>query len=582
MNPQQALATIRTRLGGLGPTQKLLIGSLAVIAVMSLFLVSQYAAQPAMVELTGFAPEERAQVTSTLRAAGVRGELDDAGRVMVPAGQRDVALAALSQGGELPGDTVTLFANLVERQDWRMSREQNNQQFVFALQNELARVISNFSGVSSASVIIHAPQQEGLGRSSREPTASVTVFSGAGGLRQETVDAVARLVAGARARLKPENVAVIDGSTGRARSVSDSAEASANQYRRVATEQEKALRAKLRDLLGFIPGAMVAVTAQPDIRRVQRTETAYSQPGEGTASVPRSETTSEYRADSGGSGAEPGVRANQEASIPTAGSSRSGVTDTNESIEFETRIGQTVTNEIDPRGRPMFLAASINVPEAYVASLVERESSGGGAGGPANAPQNGAQGGGAGGGGQAGVGPGPDPEAVRARFEALRADIERIVQPHVRAFDDTGRPVEGEVRVALVPASLPSGGPGGASAGVLGVLGGGSGGSGSLLETGLVAGLAVVALGLMLLMVKRGSKEIELPTADELVGMPPALQTDPNMVGEADEGASAMEGIEVDESRIASSKIMQQVTELVRAEPEKSARLLQRWVKIEH
>ncbi|MEM0983802.1 MAG: hypothetical protein AAGI17_07625 [Planctomycetota bacterium] len=558
MNPlRTALETIRQHLGKLGPTQKLLIGSLGVIALMSLFLVSQYAAQPAMVELTGFSAEERASANSMLRASGIDSRIGQNGELEVPAGQRDVAVAALMESNGLPSDTITLFENLVEKQDWRMSREQNNQQFTFALQNELSRVISKFAGVSSASVIIDAPKEAGLGRASREPTASVTVFTRGGqNLTQDTVDAIARLVAGSRAKLTANNVAVIDGTTGRARQATDDSSARASKYREEARLQEKELQRKLEGLLSYIPGVMVAVTAQPDIRQIQRTQTSYAQPGDGTTAVPLSVDTTEYTAEDASQAAEPGVRANQEASIPTGGASSGVTSNTTDRTEFDTRIGQTVTNEIDPRGRPVFLAASINVPESYVSGLVP----------PGDDPT--AE---------------PDQEAIQRRFEQIEASIVSNIEPHVRAFDENGDPVPGEVRVAMVPVSLDAIAGGSANAGVFTMLtGGGGGGVGSIVETAVVGGLAVVAFGLMLMMVKRSSKELDLPTADELVGVPPALQIDPNMVGEADEGDAALEGIEIDESEIAATKMMQQVSELVRNDPEKTAKLLQRWIQLDN
>jgi len=82
----------------------------------------------------------------------------------------------------------------------------------------------------------------------------------------------------------------------------------------------------------------------------------------------------------------------------------------------------------------------------------------------------------------------------------------------------------------------------------------------------------------MLMMVRRSSKEIELPSADDLVGMPPALQIDPSMIGEADEGDSVLEGIEVNEEELAATKMMQQVGELVRNDPQRTAKLLQKWM----
>ncbi|MBL4698851.1 MAG: hypothetical protein JKX70_08450, partial [Phycisphaerales bacterium] len=46
-----AMANIQQQVGKMGASQKLLLASLVVIATMTLFLVSQYAAKPATVAL---------------------------------------------------------------------------------------------------------------------------------------------------------------------------------------------------------------------------------------------------------------------------------------------------------------------------------------------------------------------------------------------------------------------------------------------------------------------------------------------------------------------------------------------------
>jgi flagellar biosynthesis/type III secretory pathway M-ring protein FliF/YscJ len=86
---------------------------------------------------------------------------------------------------------------------------------------------------------------------------------------------------------------------------------------------------------------------------------------------------------------------------------------------------------------------------------------------------------------------------------------------------------------------------------------------------------------MMLMMVKKASKREEEPTAEELVGLPPALEGDADIVGEADEGETAMAGIEMDDSEMQSQKVLEQVGEVVQAKPAEVAKLVARWINVE-
>jgi flagellar biosynthesis/type III secretory pathway M-ring protein FliF/YscJ len=90
--------------------------------------------------------------------------------------------------------------------------------------------------------------------------------------------------------------------------------------------------------------------------------------------------------------------------------------------------------------------------------------------------------------------------------------------------------------------------------------------------------LALVSLAMMAMLVRKATKKAELPTAEELVGIPPALQADGDLYGEADEGDVPMSGIELDEEQVRSSKMLEQVGELVKSSPETAAGLLQSWI----
>jgi len=89
------------------------------------------------------------------------------------------------------------------------------------------------------------------------------------------------------------------------------------------------------------------------------------------------------------------------------------------------------------------------------------------------------------------------------------------------------------------------------------------------------------AVDLIVDMVKKAGKKTEMPTAEELVGLPPALETATDLIGEADEGETAMAGIEVDEGQMQNQKILEQVGEMVTKDPGSAARLLNRWIEIE-
>jgi flagellar biosynthesis/type III secretory pathway M-ring protein FliF/YscJ len=121
---------------------------------------------------------------------------------------------------------------------------------------------------------------------------------------------------------------------------------------------------------------------------------------------------------------------------------------------------------------------------------------------------------------------------------------------------------------------------------VLGSGGGGSGGGvfglpGGLIDKAILGALALTAVGLMISMVRKSGKTPDLPTAEELVGLPPALDAKSDLIGEADETDTPMAGIEVGEEEVHSQKVLEQVQELVEKTPDSAAKMLNRWITVE-
>lgn len=580
---RRILATIVKYLGQMNTTQRLLIGSLGVIIVMTLFVVTQYAGRSDMVEvMPGSSSADQQKFIPVLESAGIK-HTERSGMVMVPAADRVEAQGKLAELGKMPADTTLLFQNIIEKQSWQMSRQQNDQLYAIALQNELASVISHFSSIERATVILDVPERQGLGQAVLRPTASATVFmKGGRSLDQATVDAVAHLISGARAGLSADNVRVIDGTTGRQRKPSSESDALATTYLEQAARVENLMQAKLMDLFAYIPGRIIAVTAQVDVTRSKAQVTQFSEKGAGTVTLPLKTNEQTSSSSESSQAAEPGLGSNVSADInrgSRAGPGNKTETTTDER-EMENHVGKRVEEIVDPKGMPTMLAVSVNVPRAYVAGLLKPPPAADGADAKAAEPTD---------------------EAIAAKFDQdVKPRIVSSILPHIRAMtaDAAKSPdaaalaklLESQVAVSLIPldvASMTGGGSGGGGGGAPGVGGlGGSGGSllalgGGMFDKIVLGLLAVVSLGMMIAMVRKAARKSELPSAEELVGLPPKLQTQSDMMGEADETDTPLAGIEVGEAEMAANKMLEQVGDLVKQSPESSAKLLNRWIAVE-
>jgi flagellar M-ring protein FliF len=552
---RRVLELIRTQLSSLTVTQRLLISSLVVIVLMALFVVTQYAGARPMVELMpGVAPDAQVRAASYLRSSGVE-FTEKNGAILVPVEMRHVVLGQLGQQGLLPADTSLMFDTVLEKQSWTMTSAQHQQIFLIAKQNELARIIANMQGIREARVIIDAPAPAGLGQAVRQATASATVFTATGQpLGQQTADAIGHLVAGAEAGLDVSRVRIIDGSTSRQMRVRSDAEAVAGAYIEHQTKIEGIYRDRLLDLLQYIDGVIVAVSAQVDVRRTTSQTTRVLPPGEGTVTAPVEESSTSLVERSASRGAEPGVRSNVGLDIAQAGAGGPTREETSTDARLETRWGETIENVVDPRGMPTKINATINIPRSYFVAIWRMTA-------PEDAPEA------------------PDEATLLAVIEAETARIRDDVSPLVEAAGPDGV-TPGAVTVSMIP-DAPTMTPARAG-GFMGDLAAG-GGAGGLAVSGPVKTLALGllaagALGVMALSLRKASKPQELPTPEELVGVPPAIHTGSDIVGEADEADAALTGIELSEDDLRRQKVQEQVMKIVGEQPAEASNILHGWI----
>jgi len=578
------LASIGNSLGLLSISQRLLIGVLMVLAIMTLILWSVYAARPALAPLPGFQADQMVEARSLLMANGISVEaVGD--KLMVPQDQVHLALGVLGQNGRLPDNTQLLFSNLAANQHWMNSRADNDRQANIALMNELARVIVNFQGVREARVFIDAPEPIGLGMAFRKPTATVTVKTANGrALDDKTVDAIAAVVAGAKAGLDLTSVRVVDATTRRQYRARNETDFSAADYMESVAKIEARVQEKLSDTLRYIPGVIVAANAQVDVRHTTTNTTTMLpvSPQGGSVSIVSRESTTSMTNGSGAQAAEPGVRSNVAEDISRGGSSGAAQTNDEKSeTEFAVSVGSRREQTINARGMPTKVNVTINVPREYVAALAKQTKAEAGAGGAAPA-------------GAAGAGGDVTQAEIDAAFTIERDRLSKDLQPLVEtvaASDGVGPSATqaGIVTVSMIPVPfMAAGSVDGAQAGLLGGGGGGggSGGLGGLLGQGAfkqiaAIGLAVLALGMMLMLVRKSSTPVALPSAQEIVGLPPALEAQSDLVGEADESQTAMLGIELDDGELKTKKMLEQVQEMVKSKPQEAAAILNRWIVTE-
>lgn len=594
-------AQIASQLGRLNVTQKLLIATLCVVMVMTLFLVSQYASGPVLVELlpSGSADDQQKAV-AFLKERGIKYQVKDDGKIAVTQEARYIALAAMAKDQAIPGDKRLVFTDLVGTGSWIEPLADKQQKFNIALQNELAMVITRFPGIDRASVFISSPEAKGLGAAARKPVAQVTVFPLKGqGLDQPTVNALGDLVAGAVAGLDARDISIIDGTNRRAYkpNANDEFSGVGATYIEHVAKVEQRIQSKIEDQLRFIPDVIVGVNAMVDAARRETLNTTVHNKGDGTTVIPVEETSSnDTSSNSSKAPAEPGVGANIAADINRAGGGGGGTSSNNEtsSVKSEVRFGEKTVKQRDAAGRPTKINVTVSVPREYVAEIVKTKKSAAGnaAGGGAGAASD-----------SGGAAPADPTDAeIAAEFDStVKARIEELLAPLVETDTatlagtaaTTGTTlVAGTVKAFLIPVALSaSGGSGRSAIGGSGVMGGSGGMSGmggmggiagmlenSLVKTVALGVLALVALGLMFTMVRKAGKSTPLPTAEELVGIPPALEPNSDVVGEADEGSTAMQGIEIDENQLKTNKMLEEIGTLVKSNPQGAAAVFNRWL----
>ena len=195
------------------PTVRKILPVLVILLVVAAFgLASLSMKAPAYRPLTMMLPEADKQLAlETLKGADFKPEVDaNSGQIMVPATRYHEARMLLSSKG-LPRTETQGIDSLKDMPAMTTSQFMEQVRYNNAMEQELARSISQIAGIKNARVHLASPKQSVFVRD-RVPTKASVVITRAPGraVSAANITAIIQLVASSVPYLAPENVSVVD------------------------------------------------------------------------------------------------------------------------------------------------------------------------------------------------------------------------------------------------------------------------------------------------------------------------------------------------------------------------------------
>ncbi len=164
----------------------------------------------AAVSAKGMDAADLAEAQSVLAGRGVTTHLEG-GRLLARRDQAEHARAILAAEGLLGPGEASPFEKLAGQDDIWCTQSQNNKRWQAAKMTALSALIRKFPPIKSATVLFEEGSGRGLGGAGVESTAAVTVeLKPDAKMNDRLVTAIADLVCGSIAGLKPANVRVVD------------------------------------------------------------------------------------------------------------------------------------------------------------------------------------------------------------------------------------------------------------------------------------------------------------------------------------------------------------------------------------
>jgi flagellar biosynthesis/type III secretory pathway M-ring protein FliF/YscJ len=538
------LDRIRQQLAGLTATQRMLVGTLVAVMVLTLLYWGKYAGNPEMVPVLdqSLNEDEIGRIDMALEGRGIPHSVSG-GKVLVPADRKMEVVADLMFQQMLPRETRSAFEEMSKQISPFGGPSERDANYNHATELTLAQIIRRFPGVGDAQVIIN-PKSERRVENSIVPTATVfiTTRDPSAPIKQ-LIASAADGVAGSVSGLTRGHVSVIvNGMSHRVPDVDNNPMALSDDLLDRKQRSEERLEQKIRDQFAYIQGLTATVTVDVENRSMTEQKTVYD--ADHTVVKPNEIQSSNSESNSAPPpAAEPGVGANAAASIATSGGGGSQNTTTSDEKTKNTILpSSTLTNTQTPAGKDTAQSATVRVPRSYFVGIFKQRN--------ANAKD-------------------PDDTALQtiatAELTSIRNGVKKCVG--LKSDDDLSVDMYTDATpgTALVMATTTT--PASPALGSVTAYG----------KEIAIGVLAVVSLFLMSSMVRK-SAPAPLVAAQVVSEPPPILAAGEGLAGEAAMSDATLSGMELDDDAVQTQQMLEQVSTMVKENPDGAAALVKRWL----
>lgn len=360
----------------ISPAKRMLVAGVVVATLLAFAALIMLANRTDYRPLfTNLSTEDAGEIVKKLKDAKTPYRITPDGKgVMVPSDKvYELRLTLASEG--LPQGGGVGF-EIFDRKNFGMTEFVQKLNYQRALQGELARTISQISGVEQARVHLVIPEKSLFKEAEKPATASIVLrMKGAKSLRDAEVQGVVHLVASSIEGMNADNVTVLD-SRGKILSKGDGAgDATAKMTSTMQETQrayERNLEERLQTLLDRVVGGgktVARATASFDFKQVERVEEKFDPE---TIAV-RSEQRSEEKAGSTSlATGVPGVQTNLGRNAPgAAGNAANGGSRNDETLNYE--VSRSTSRTIEPVGTLSKVSVAILVDGKYEAPAAVKE-----------------------------------------------------------------------------------------------------------------------------------------------------------------------------------------------------------------
>jgi flagellar biosynthesis/type III secretory pathway M-ring protein FliF/YscJ len=546
---KQQFARIQEQFAGLTATQRMLTASLVAIMVLTMMLWARYATSSEMVPVLNSSFDDQAIVHATmaLKAEGIDSQVTG-DRILVPADKHDQALAILSFEQLLPADSKSGFDDIIKMTNPFDTDKKSDLMFTRARAAELSQIIQDWHGVADAQVVINPVYEHHIGESLK-PGAVVNIRTRGGEVDvKHMVDSAASTVASATSGMDRSRVSVIiDGHSYKPHDDTNGGLADGSELYEQTEQQEQYIEDKIAKGLANYSNPLISVSVNLATQSSVSTKTAYDpKTSVQKESMTDTETDDNNQASAGG---EPGVNSNLPMSVNTGGGAGGTTSNTeHDKTEFTNAIGSVTETVTTPAGQEQVVSAAVGLPRSHFVELYTD------------------------------MNPGtkePDEETLRkwAAPELLR--VKRQVQSACGLKTDDNVFVDFYADAPVQTVMSEASATGGATGMAL---------MGHVKEIAIGA-LAMLSLFMVSMMVRKGGPA---PVAVATAGGPgagfldtremPVYDGEDEIAAVVGGGHTAMDGMELDDETMKSQQVVEQVTTMVKENPDAAASLVKRWL----